>query len=120
MADLLQTGVNWLADQREDYMSQSVTATRGTASATFDATFGSNIYEISDENGITVKAKADDFIVTASDYDFGAGPVAPQRGDTITALDGRIFQTLDLAGQPCYRPADPFGKSLRIHTKLIG
>ena len=72
--------------------------------------------------GIRLEWTDRDFLIQAADLDLGSGPVLPERGDQIKEIDGAVESTYEVAaygGEPPYRPSDPFGIVLRIHTKLI-
>ena len=117
--DMISDGVAWLADRREEFLSQEAVYSRGTASVTLNVTCGSTVYSMQDENGMLIKAKSTDFIFTAAELILGSTTTLPVIGDKIDLDDGRRFEILDLGGTGCYRPANPFGTTLRIHTKEV-
>ncbi len=122
MADLIQTACDWLGGMRQRHASQSVTYCRGDASAAVQATLGRTDYEVTDESGLTVQAVATDFLVTAEDLVLDGAVTLPQPGDRIRLAVGeqvKVYEVLDLAGSGHYRPSDPYGKTLRIHTKQV-
>ena len=107
---------------RSQHLSRTVTYARGAESVELSATLGDTRYELTDDAGATVQAKATDFIVTADELALGGAVTKPQIGDRIRLPAGAkvlVFEVLDLAGAGHYRPADPFGKALRIHAKQI-
>ena len=122
MGDLLQQAAAWLGSQRETHMSRQVTYHRGGESVEVAATLGSTTYEVTDDLGATVQAKATDFIVAADALVLGGQTVKPETGDCIRVPAGEkvlVFEVLDLAGAGHYRPADPYGTALRIHAKQV-
>ena len=122
MADLLQQGVSWLDDMRIKHMSRTATYSRGAESAELSATLGSTTYEVIDESGATVEAKATDFLVSAAQLVLGGQKTLPEPGDRIRVALGSevaLFEVMDLGAAGHYRPCDPFGKTLRIHAKLV-
>jgi len=122
MADLLEQAVDWLDGQRVAHLSRTVTYSRGDDSVEVAATLGSTRYEVADEAGATVQAKATDFIVSADELVLGGETVTPEVGDRIGLPSGEkvlVFEVLDLAGAGHYRPADPHGRMLRIHAKEV-
>ncbi len=122
MADLLEQGVSWLDGMRETHLSRAVTYQRGVESIDLAATSGSTTYEVADEAGVIVQAKATDFIVSAEALVLGGAATKPQVGDRIrlpSATKVLIFEVLDLGGAGHYRPSDPHGKMLRIHAKQV-
>lgn len=119
---MLESAVGWLGDMRSQHLSRTVTYVRGAESVELSATLGDTRYELTDDAGATVQAKATDFIVAADELMLGGAVAKPQIGDRIRLPAGAkvlVFEVLDLAGAGHYRPADPFGKALRIHAKQI-
>lgn len=122
VADLLEQGTAWLDGARQTHLSRTLTYQRGVDSVDVAATLGSTTYEVADEAGAIVQAKATDFIVSAEALVLGGGPTKPQIGDRIRMPSGTkilVFEVLDLGGAGHYRPSDPHGKMLRIHAKQI-
>jgi len=122
VADLLEQGTAWLDGMRQAHLSRTVMYQRGVETVDIAATLGSTTYEIADEAGVTVQAKATDFIVSAESLVLGGGATRPQVGDRIRVPSGAkvlIFEVLDLGGAGHYRPSDPHGRMLRIHAKQI-
>ena len=122
MTDLLEQAAAWLDDMRVKHMSQTVTYTRSAESVEMAATFGRTTYEVTDESGATVQAVATDFVVSAEAIVLGGERTLPDPGDQIRVSAGgqtRVFEVMDLGGAGHYRPADPYGRMLRIHTKHV-
>ncbi|NLY01531.1 MAG: hypothetical protein GXY83_36020 [Rhodopirellula sp.] len=122
MVDLLEQGTAWLDGMRQTHLSRTVTYQRGVDSVDIAATLGTTTYEVADEAGVIVQAKATDFIVSAEALVLGAAITKPQVGDRIRVSSGTkvlIFEVLDLGGAGHYRPSDPHGKMLRIHAKQV-
>ena len=122
MADLLEQGTAWLDGMRQAHLSRLVTYQRGIESVDIAATLGSTTYEVADDAGAIVQAKATDFIVSADPLVFGGAATRPQVGDRIRVTNGTkvlVFEVLDLGGAGHYRPSDPHGRMLRIHAKQI-
>ena len=119
---MLEQAVSWLGDMRTRHLSRTVEYVRGAESVELSATLGSTRYELTDDAGATVQAKATDFIVAADELVLSGAVTKPQIGDRIRLPAGAavlVFEVLDLAGAGHWQPADPFGKALRIHTKLV-
>jgi hypothetical protein len=121
MADLLQQAAGWLGRMRTAHMSQAVTYSRGEASVQVAATMGSTQYQVCDEYGATVLTTATDFLIAGSDLVLSGVKVEPQLGDRISLADGRVYEVMDPVGRGAghYRPCDPYGVTLRIHTKQV-
>jgi len=122
VGDLLEQAVGWLGEQRVEHLSRPVTYVRGAESVELSATLGNTRYELMDESGTTVQAKATDFIVAADALVLGGAKTTPRVGDRIWMVAGEqtlVFEVLDLAGSGHWRPADPYGTALRIHAKQI-
>jgi hypothetical protein len=123
MSDMLQQAAAWLDGMRQAHLSRTVEYSRGELSVELPATLGSTTYEVMDESGATVQAKATDFIVSADALVVGGETVKPEPGDRINVPAGEkllVFEVLDLGGAGHYRPCDPGGRMLRIHAKQVG
>jgi len=122
MVDLLEQGVSWLDGMRQTHLSRTVTYQRGVDSVDLAATLGSTTYEVADEAGVIVQAKATDFIASAEALVLSGAVTRPQVGDRIRVPSGTkvlVFEVLDLGGTGHYRPSDPHGRMLRIHAKQV-
>jgi len=122
MADLLKIACDWLGGMRLKHASQLVTYSRGNSSVNVQATLGKTDYEVADESGLTVQAVATDFLIAADQLVLDGIRTLPRPGDRIRLADGeqvKVYEVLDLAGGGHYRPSDPYGVTLRIHTKLV-
>jgi len=122
VADLLGQAVGWLDGRRVAHMARTVTYVRGAESVDIAATLGNTRYEVTDDAGATVQAKATDFIVSANGLVLGNETVKPQPGDQIRVTSGEkvlVFEVLDLGGAGHHRPCDPGGRMLRIHAKQV-
>jgi hypothetical protein len=123
VADLLEQAVSWLDGMRQSHLSRAVTYQRGDDSVEVAATLGATSYDVADEAGATVEAKATDFIVAANALILGGVQVAPRVGDRIQVATAEMtltYEVLALGGTAHYRPCDPAGRLLRIHAKVIG
>ncbi len=126
MSDLLERTSSWLADQRRRHLSQTVVYSRGGQSIEIAATLGSTTFEVADEYGMIEKWESRDFLIAAADLVLGDVTGRPQRGDRIAAGDpstgsgqGKVYEVLAPGKEHVYRPADPYGKTLRIHAKQV-
>ncbi len=122
MADMLEQGAAWLNGMRTKHASQPVTYVRGTDAVELSATLGQTTYEIADEYGATVEAKAADFLVSAANLVLGGTKALPEPGDQIRVTAGdqlQVFEVMDLGGAGHWRPSDPYGHTLRIHAKYV-
>jgi hypothetical protein len=132
--NLLERGSNWLADMRHRHATRTVTYQRGDpasggASVEVKATIGTTTFEIEDGTGALVKIESRDYLILAADLVLDGEQTPPKQGDVIreTASDGSgkvyVYEVMGpggASGGPHYRHSDPFRKTLRIHTKLIG
>ena len=123
MADLLEQGLAWLDGMRVKHASRTVAYSRGAESVEVSATLGETTYEVADEFGTTVQAKATDFLVSAAELVLAGEKVLPEPGDQVRVTVGdevHVFEVMDLGGAGHWRPSDPHGHTLRIHAKLVG
>lgn len=123
MAELLADAAAWLGGQHKQHNSRSVTYRRGGESVALQATVGRTEYEQTDAEGVTTFSRIRDFLLTASDLDFGGGPVLPELGDVIEETQSGTTFTYAVLVDPSgehFRWSDPFRTVLRIHTREIG
>jgi hypothetical protein len=83
---------------------------------------GSSPFQTIGADGSLITIRSQDFLILAELYDFGDGPVEPQRGDLVTHEqdDGEhIYELLDIPGAPAWRFADAYQQRLRLHTNEI-
>ena len=123
MTDMLEQGAAWLDRMRVKHASRSVTYVRGAETVELSATLGQTTYEVADQFGTTVEAKATDFLISAAKIVLAGEMVLPEPGDQVRVTVGdevHVFEVMDLGGAGHWRPSDPYGHTLRIHTKLVG
>lgn len=77
---------------------------------------GRSMHESVTETGQVLQTQARDYHVLAEDYDFGDGPVLPERFDTATD-GGVVYTVLSLGGDAQFRFMDQGRAILRIHYK---
>ncbi len=122
MADLLETGSNWLQDQRTRHMSRTVSYERGADSVSLSATVGRTLFEIEDGHGVVQRHEARDFLVLADDLVLAGSKALPQAGDRIRETQGAtvfVYEVMAPGSEPVWRYGDPYRKTLRIHTKQV-
>ena len=122
MADLLQTGSDWLEDQRTEHCSKAVTYHRGGDSVQVQATIGRTEFEVQTEHGVIEKYESRDFLVLAEDLVLSSQQTVPQDGDRIKEAiggDTLVFEVMAPGEEPPWRYSDPYHKTLRIHTKQV-
>ena len=122
MANLLNNAVDFLAEVGESHMSDTVTIRRGLATTPVAAILGATRHEIIDGDGQKSVVLSTDFLIVAADYAFDEEVTLPAVGDEVVATiagQTKTFEVSRFGGAPHYRPSDPHGVKLRIHTKLI-
>ena len=122
MADLLKQGSDWLQSMRNQHATQSVIYKRGSDQVTLNATKGKSQIEVEDEYGTRIETEITDFLITASDLVLNGQTTTPAVGDKIEeTIDGvtRIYEVMPIVAEGHWRWSDSFGKTLRIHTRLI-
>ena len=122
MPNMLKKAINRLRDIRVSVMSESAVYDRIGVQVVLTVTRGSTGYEIADEDGLVVRSRSTDFIFTAADLILSTVLALPKRGDKIiVTVDAAVstYEVMDLGGLGHYRPADSFGTTLRVFTKLI-
>jgi hypothetical protein len=125
MANMMKDGLAWATQQFRDHASELVTLRRGDVSTPdVHAMIGRKMLRIDDgSGGIRVEYTDLDACIPAVEYDFGDGPVTPERGDLILVMmpyDVQTFEVLPFGTEPPWRWADPIGQTMvRVHAKHI-
>ena len=122
MADLLQTGSDWLEAQRHEHLSHAVAYCRGAESVEISATVGQTTFEVEREFGVE-RVESRDFLIRSADLVLAGQPTEPQRGDRIKETLGgtlAVFEVMAPGNEPPWRYSDPGRKTLRVHTKQVG
>jgi hypothetical protein len=122
LADLLETGSNWLQSQRKQHASREVTYRRGVDSVPVQATVGRTVFEQDDGSGVIVRTEVRDYLIDTADLVLGGKPALPERGDRVEEIDaGKRFtyEVMPLGTEPHWRYSDPYRRALRVHTKHI-
>ena len=122
MADLLETGSNWLQDQRTRHLSRTVVYERGADTTTLSATIGRTVFEIDDGHGVIQRHETRDFLVLADDLVLAGAKTLPHAGDRIRETQGTtvfVYEVMAPGNEPVWRYSDPYRKTLRIHTKHV-
>jgi len=123
MTDLLQQGSDWLEEQRTKFMTRQVVYQRRAESVQLAATVGRTVFQSVDEHGIMIRSESRDFLVLAGDLVLAGAPALPRAGDRIREQPGNvtfIYEVMAPPGEPVYRFSDPYRRTLRIHSKLVG
>lgn len=123
MTDMLRAGLDWLDSVRNEHMTCTVTFARGESTVQVSATVGKTEYSQTDEYGIERRFETRDFLIRTADLQLDEKAVLPSVGDRITQTEGDkdyVYEVLSPGGEPHYRYCDPYMKTLRIHTKLVG
>ena len=123
MADLIQKGASWLEGKRIAHRAVEVTVRRGGLSFTAQATKGFSQSMAETAEGVIVNERAEDYIISVADYDFGQGPVEPAVGDMIfdpsSGSEVRM-EVMPMAMDIEKRYTDSYRIAWRIHTKETG
>jgi hypothetical protein len=119
MGDLLEQAASWLGRMRSAHLSRAVTYTRGDDSAQIAATVGRTEFQVDDGYGVIQTWQSRDYLVAAVDLVLAGETVQPRRGDRITD-GGAVYEVLAPGKEDVFRFSDPYGVTLRIHTKVVG
>lgn len=122
MADLLQTGSDWLEDQRVKHLTRSVIYQRGTSSVEVSATIGRTVFEVDDGFGVLERIESRDYLILAEQLVLDGQPTFPERGDRIRETDGAktvVYEVMAPGKEPHWRYSAPYRKTLRVHTKQV-
>ncbi len=124
MADMLQTGLDWLGDQLKEHVSRPVVYRRGGDDVIVQATIGRTLLKLDDGyGGVRMEWTDRDFLIHAADLVLGGNALLPQRGDLIREAQGSttfVYEVMAPGKEPAWRWSDVFRKMLRIHSKQVG
>ena len=114
MADMLGSGLNWLANKLEDVMSVTATYYHGSQTyADLPAVIGSSDYHMVSDMGVETGASRTDFIIKDAHLGF-----VPALGDRIVS-GGRVYRVVDHGAGGCWQWTDGYCISRRIHTEYV-
>lgn len=121
MANRQRVAAERLAARLKAATGESLVYRRGNNSIDdLTGTVGETEHEDSSTEMVIHLIKSVDFIVTAADLVIDDEQTTPQKGDQIE-WDGGLYEVLPHGDQKqTWRPSDPFGTVIRIHTKEIG
>ena len=122
MVDLLQTGSDWLSGQLQQHASRPVTYQRGVDTVLLNATIGRTLFELTGDEGIVERIESRDFLFPTVDLVLAGDTTLPERGDQISETDAGgtfTYEVMAPGNEPPWRYADPYRRTIRIHTKLI-
>ena len=123
MADILQTGLEWLAAQNKTHRATLVTYKRGNYSASITATYGKKTIRIPQANGVYIHIETIDWLMLAADLIINSTLTEPQPGDRIEWTDANsdvhVYEVQPIGDENCFRYSDPGQTSLRIHTQQM-
>lgn len=119
MADMMADAAEWLTDQLATNLSQTVSLTRASTTATTGVKATKSPI-LSQQDPQYLNFASCDWIVKASLYIIGGVVVEPQPNDLITESNGDVWQVLNPSEtEDGHRPFDPFTNAWRIHTKRV-
>ncbi len=125
MADLMEQGAAFLAEQQKLHASKPVLYSRtGTGSGTVivSAMIGRTEWEQTDDLGTVLRTESRDFIIKAKDLVLSGVVVTPKDDDEIREDIGQqvfVYQVMAPGAEPPWRHADFHRHQLRIHTKHV-
>lgn len=79
-------------------------------------------YTVFDQDGLHTVAQYRDYLIAASDYDFGSGAATPRPGDRISETIGSVactFELMPIGTRPAGEWADVNGTRWLVHTKKV-
>lgn len=122
MANLLESGASWLADQLKTHAGTVVVYRRGADEVTVTATISKTQFEIDDGSGVVVRFQSRDYLIHAADLVLAGIESLPEAGDHIRETQGSqvfVYEVMAPGNEPHWRYSDPFRNLLRIHTKHV-
>ena len=118
-------GSQWLADKIEEQVSDLLVYSRGSLAVPIAMSRNKTTYEVSDLNGVLIQVDSYDFVFKSELLVFDSVKETPQPGDRITeTIDGNLHayevKPIGYPQEQYYRPCDPFGHQIRVHTTYLG
>ena len=123
MANLLETGCQWLSDQIDEHLSSPVEYRRGSSTVLVQAGKAKTTFDLPSSNGMIVAVESRDFLITASKLLLDGEQVLPLVGDRIIEdINGelRAYEVQNFGTERPYRFCDAHRIKLRVHTKYVG
>jgi hypothetical protein len=123
VADLLQQGAAWLEGMRHKHASRPVVYQRGAESVALSATVGRSVFQVVAADGLVEQVERRDYLIRAADLVLGGAVVVPEVGDRIRETIGarvEVYEVMGAGQEKHFRPSDPDGLTLRIHTAHVG
>lgn len=121
MTNILKRGQNWLTEQLQEFVAESVVYWRGVESVAITATVGRSLLRLSGDGGMMWTER--DYIFPAADLVLGGGSILPEIGDLIrhTLSNGvvEVYEVLSPGGEPHFRFSDNLHSQIRVHCKKI-
>jgi hypothetical protein len=121
MAGIIDIAATAIGQSLAAVAGETITATRGGQTIELPAVIGASAIET--VAGDTIEqSQSVDFIVSAVDYDFGGGPVEPERGDRFARTIGEstlVYEAMSMLGAAVFRYCDSSRLRLRIHSKRV-
>ena len=120
---LIESGLQWLGEQRRKADGLAVTYLRGEDScAISDAVIDIGELQLMDGSVIrTIETR--EYLIAPEDLVLGGVQAEPKRGDRITEVRGNVTlvqEVMELPGFPAWNYEDPARSLLRVRTKKVG
>lgn len=115
---LLERGIDMASRLLPAAAGGEITYAHGAITVKIDAAFGSSEFATSIADGVLVEHSDRDFIFPAADLVLSGVVATPTRGDRIT-VGTEVFEVMAPGGAQVYRPCDPQGAMIRVHTKKL-
>lgn len=118
-------GSQWLADKIEEQVSDLLIYSRGSLAVPIQMSRNKTPFEITDLNGVMIPVESYDFVFKASSLVLDSIIEKPLPGDRILETRGSEIHAYEVKplGMPheqCFKPCDPFGHQIRVHTTYEG
>jgi hypothetical protein len=123
MSSLQQIAIDAAMHQVLAADGRRVTVRRGNLSVALTAAVSKSEYTSQAATGLVLQIETRDYLLLAADYLPDAAPSLPAAGDLFREQINGQATTWEVAspgpGQQHYRPIDPDGRWLRVHTHQL-
>ena len=123
--NIAERGSQWLADKIEQHASSELLYRRGSLTVPIAMSRNKTTYEVSDLNGVLIQVDSYDFVFKSESLILDSVKETPHPGDRIIETkDGKLHayevKPIGFPQEQYYRPCDPFGHQIRVHTSYVG
>lgn len=109
--------IAWGVAKQKATQGVAITYSRtGVGSVSLTAIPGNTRTEMVTDEGFSLPATPQDFLILALELELDSVQVEPERGDAIELSDGTVFHVVPRDGETCFRWSDNHRTVYRVHV----